>query len=226
MFPALPGRNVLSQVSGEAEQRPRFTNYAGLPASRLDLSAEQKKLNKEKKMKKFAITATVLLAVACVLALTGSVTRAGGGKTTTLFTPLNGWEEPPALVTPAFGTFSATVSEDESSVDYELTYEGIPTRVTAAHIHIGLPGFNGGVTVFLCGGGGQPDCPAKAGTVTSTFTAADVRALPANRLAAGDLASLLDGIRKGATYANVHTMDLPGGEIRGQIRVVDAGAEK
>jgi hypothetical protein len=27
-----------------------------------------------------------------------------------------------------------------------------------AHIHVGQPDVNGGVTVFFCGGGGRPAC--------------------------------------------------------------------
>jgi hypothetical protein len=39
-------------------------------------------------------------------------------------------------------------------------------------------------------------------------------------IAPGDLAAILQMIRAGLGYANMHTPLHPGGEIRGQIRVV------
>jgi hypothetical protein len=176
-------------------------------------------------MKKLLIG--TVLGAACLLALAGShTTRAGaaiGGASTTLTTTLSGFQEPPAIASSASGSFSAVVSDDGSSVDYTLSYSGFETDVIVSHIHLGLPSVNGGVTVFLCGGGGKPDCPAREGTVTGTFTADDVIGLPMQRLAANDLPTLLAGINAGATYVNVHTMDLPGGEIRGQISALPSG---
>jgi hypothetical protein len=37
-------------------------------------------------------------------------------------------------------------------------------------------------------------------------------------VAAGEFAEVLAAIRKGVTYANVHSSRNPGGEIRGQIK--------
>lgn len=81
------------------------------------------------------------------------------------------------------------------------------------------------MTIFLCGGGGRPACPPRAGTVEGTITAANVLAIQAQDLAVGDLASIIAAIRDGATYANVHSSRRPGGEIRGQI-LTDADDEK
>ena len=78
----------------------------------------------------------------------------------------------------------------------------------------------GGVMVFFCGGGGQPACPATtSGTISGAITAANVLAVPAQGIKAGDLAAVMRAIRAGASYANMHTPpNFPGGEIRGQIR--------
>lgn len=130
---------------------------------------------------------------------------------------LTGYEEVPAISTPtAFGTFTLTVSEDDSSVDFELTYDGLPTTVSAAHIHLGQKGVNGGVSVFFCGGP-RPACPSPGGTVTGTFTAEHVIGPAGQGIATGELDELLAAIRAGVTYANVHTMQYPGGEIRGLV---------
>ena len=131
---------------------------------------------------------------------------------------LTGFQETPlTLASSARGQFLATISEDETSIDFQLSYQGFGTDVGAAHIHLGRPATSGGVTIFLCGGGGRPACPVRAGIVQGTITAANVLAIPTQDLAAGDLASIIAAIREGATYANVHSRKRPGGEIRGQI---------
>jgi hypothetical protein len=58
--------------------------------------------------------------------------------------------------------------------------------------------------------------------VTGTITAANViaGATASQQLKAGDLAAVITAIRAGMAYANVHTTPSPGGEIRGQIRII------
>jgi hypothetical protein len=78
---------------------------------------------------------------------------------------------------------------------------------------------SGGVSFFFCGGGGKPACPAAtSGTITGTVVAADVIGPAGQGIAAGNLAAILEMIRAGFGYANMHTPLHPGGEIRGQIR--------
>ena len=64
-----------------------------------------------------------------------------------------------------------------------------------------------------------PTCP-QSGTVTGTITAANVIApMTPQGIAAGEFAELVEAMRAGVTYANVHSLpQFPGGEIRGQIR--------
>jgi len=73
--------------------------------------------------------------------------------------------------------------------------------------------------IFLCGGGGQPDCPAvTSGTITGTITAANVTGPTTQGIDIGDLDSALKAVRAGLAYANMHTTNFAGGEIRGQVR--------
>ena len=78
--------------------------------------------------------------------------------------------------------------------------------------------------IFLCGGGGQPACPAAtSGTITGMITAANVTGPTGQGIAVGDLTSALEAVREGNAYANMHTDNFKGGEIRGQVRRGDQG---
>jgi hypothetical protein len=132
------------------------------------------------------------------------------------------------LSTPARGKFSARISRDGSEISWRLEYRDVPTSVTQAHIHFGDHHSNGGISVFLCtnlGNSAQPAaaCPNGAGpqVVTGTATATDVIGPAGQGIAAGEWEELLQAIRAHRTYANVHTTQFAGGEIRGQLRADD-----
>ena len=133
---------------------------------------------------------------------------------------LSGFNETPPILTNGSGTFRATINRD--SLTYTLTFSGLSSPATQAHLHFGQPGVAGGVFLFLCtnlgnGPAGTPACPANGGTVTRTVTAADIVAIPAQNVTAGDFAGAVRIIRSGDAYANVHTTNFPMGEIRGQL---------
>jgi CHRD domain len=138
---------------------------------------------------------------------------------------LIGYQEVPAVSTVASGEFSATISPDDESIDYELTYSGLQGMVTQSHIHVAQLSVNGSIVIWLCGTvtdpgpAGTQTCP-QSGTIAGTITAANVvaGATASQQLAAEDLAAVIAAIRAGVAYANVHTDLSPGGEIRGQIR--------
>jgi hypothetical protein len=140
---------------------------------------------------------------------------------------LTGFQEVPAVSSPARGEFRGKISDDEQSVDYELSYEGLQNTITQAHIHFAQRAVNGSIVIFLCGTESNPgppgtqSCPAPPGTITGTITAANVlTASMANQLIlGGELAEIIAAIRAGRTYVNIHSTPLTeGGEIRGQIR--------
>lgn len=142
---------------------------------------------------------------------------------------LRGFEEVPVVSTVADGEFRARISNDQTQITYELSYEDLESAVQQAHIHLGQKGVNGGITVFLCtnlgnGPAGTQLCPPSPATITGTITAADVSpAIPATLAArnqglnTGEMNELIRAIRAGKTYVNVHSTDRPGGEIRSQI---------
>lgn len=129
------------------------------------------------------------------------------------------FEEVPSVSSTARGSFKAWVSRDDDTIEYDLRYEGIEgTTVVQSHIHLGQRDANGGVSAFLCGGGGKDPCPASPGRVHGFITAENVIGPGGQGIAAGELDELLRAMRAGVTYANVHTDKHPSGELRGQIR--------
>jgi hypothetical protein len=128
---------------------------------------------------------------------------------------LCGYEETPAVSTSGSGTFFAKVDKDQ--IWFKLTYRDLEAPVTVAHIHFGQPGVAGGVSAFLCGGGGKPACPPPPAEIEGTVVADDVVGPAAQGIAAGELDELLHALRNGLTYANVHSEMFTAGEVRGQI---------
>lgn len=142
---------------------------------------------------------------------------------------LIGYEEVPAVSSPANGTFKARIDKATGEVDYDFSYEGLQGTVLQAHIHFGQRGVNGGIAVWLCQSATNPApaavaattpvCSSPAGVFSGRITAASVVGPGgAQQLAAGELEELVAALRAGVAYTNVHTSISPGGEIRGQIR--------
>ena len=163
------------------------------------------------------IAATAILAVALLLP-SGLV---GAAEHTHLKARLKSLKEIPTNVTNGTGTFSATVVDD-TTITYTLSYSNLSTPVVQSHIHVGATKTNGSVAIFLCGPAGSPAhavCPndsTNSGTVSGTVAAADV-IINGQGIKPGEFAKVLRAIANGDTYVNVHTMLLPGGEIRGQV---------
>src|SRR6187551_1313993 len=137
---------------------------------------------------------------------------------------LTGYQETPSAVsTTGNGTFTARISNDETHIDWELSYADLEGAVQQAHIHFGQKSVTGPISVFLCtnlgnGPAGTQPCPAPPATISGTITAADVTNLANERgISAGEFDELIAAIRAGATYVNVHSTRWPGGEIRSQI---------
>jgi hypothetical protein len=170
------------------------------------------------------------VSVAAVLALTAlvglvmlSATSANEG-TLSLRATLSGFQEVPPKLTDATGTFTATINGGE--LKYTLTYSGLSSPALQAHIHFGQRAVSGGIFIWLCQTAtnpaptaGVPMCPEPGGTVTGTANAASVLKVSGQTLNAGNFNDALAIIRSGEAYANVHTTNFPGGEIRGQVQL-------
>ena len=145
-----------------------------------------------------------------------------------------------AVLSNGEGTAKLNLNKTAGTIDYELTYSNVGTTppqtgtVSQAHIHFGKSRNSGGIVVFFCtnltfsGTGPTPQtCPQNSGTVSGTWTKADVQAVPGQNIQAGDFDALVYALESDTAYANVHTVPLsgatntayPGGEIRGQVHL-------
>jgi hypothetical protein len=167
--------------------------------------------------KKIAIIASlVIVAAAGIVALSQN--------TKEIKALLTGYEEVPVISTTGNAELRARISNDDSRIDYELSYADLQGTITQSHIHVGQVGVNGGISVWLCSNlaspptpaGVQP-CPAPPATITGTLTASNVVGPNAQGIAPGELSELIQAIRAGKTYVNIHSTIWPGGEVRSQI---------
>lgn len=172
--------------------------------------------------------------VAGFVALWGGVAYAdgGGGNNEEFSASLNGFKvtgglnaETGAILTGATGTLALELDRKSQTATYTLTFSNLSAAVTQSHIHFGKVHVPGGIFVWLCQTmakpsptAGTPLCPTGGGTVTGTITATNIIAVPGQNVPAGSFDVLTEALTSNTAYANVHTVNFPAGEIRGQVR--------
>jgi hypothetical protein len=128
--------------------------------------------------------------------------------------PLKGEHEVPPNDSKGNGVAQFELSDDGTTMRYKLVVANT-NNVTQAHIHIGPRGANGPVVVFLYGFNAAGT--SENGVLSQgEFTAANLIARPAIGFGA-TMPELVSALRSGNAYVNVHTIQLPGGEIRNQV---------
>ncbi len=176
-----------------------------------------------------------------IIAMMGLLlTAAGTPRQDKLRANLIGFHEVPANSTVASGDFRAEISNDDTTIHYKLTYSGLEGNVTQAHIHFGQRFVAAGISLWLCQvpgvttdpAGLAPTCPQQAQgntAVEGDLTFHNLVGPGAQGIDGGtppvptpeEFAEIIKAIRAGLTYANVHSSKFTGGEIRGQIKVLD-----
>ena len=126
---------------------------------------------------------------------------------------LSAAEEVPARPTAANGTAQFVVEGNQ--ITYAIEVDDI-TAITAAHIHTAATGVNGPVRMFLY--------PPRAGGPAPQVTVTDKHILVQATVDSSSVNGvtfdeLLNAMRSGNAYVNVHTSQFPSGEMRGQIRL-------
>src|SRR5438046_10296792 len=115
---------------------------------------------------------------------------------------LAGANELPPINSTGAADFGMTIQP--GSITFSLTFSGLSSPLVVAHLHFAPSKVAGGVMIFLCGGGGQPACPAAtSGTITGTITAANVTGPAGQGITAGDLDQDLAAGRHHLSYANM-----------------------
>ena len=162
----------------------------------------------------------------------------GGNTDMNMGTHLRGDEEvlvvPQGAPTPAESQAQGQAMfrvNDDGTVDFKLIASNID-NVIMSHIHCGRPGANGPIRMWLAPVIGPTGAPLPSGggrhdgiLAEGTFNPAGIICPAAN---VGSNMPLLDAMRAGLTYVNVHTNDgiaptntgpgdFPGGEVRGQL---------
>jgi hypothetical protein len=112
---------------------------------------------------------------------------------------LTGKDELPPVNTQATGTAQFQLSSDGKEINYDLTTTNL-NGFMMAHIHQGKAGENG-----------QPVAPLQMGK--GKITSSDLQ----GPLAGKQISDLVDLMKNGGAYTNVHTQQNQNGEIRGQI---------
>ncbi|MEK6274829.1 MAG: CHRD domain-containing protein [Actinomycetota bacterium] len=177
-------------------------------------------------MRKLAALISIVAAVGLTIVAAAALAGRGNGNHGNNFRAnLNGYNEvvggPGAstgsVSTTGHGRMTLRIFDDH--IHYTLDYADLSGGATCcSHIHFAQQHVSGGVSAFLCGGGGKPACTPTSGHFEGDIVAADVVGPTDQGIAPGEFGELVSAIRAGATYANVHTTpSYPEGEIRGQI---------
>ena len=163
-----------------------------------------------------------LLALASVLILPMPASYAD----TVLTANLTGALEIPSNNSTAIGTAVVTL-EPGDLMRVQVTFSGLSSNATAAHIHCCLPSpFQNANELVATTTPSFPGFPsATSGSYDQTFdlTAASTYNLSGNPALGGTAATaeqvLVTALLNGETYLNIHNTNFPGGEIRGLLAV-------
>ena len=162
-----------------------------------------------------AVAATVFIAGACGDDDVVQPPPVVVSKIVTFRATMNGASEVPVNSSTGSGTFTATLDTSTNVFIYDCTFTGLTSNVNNGHIHgPAAVGVNSGTTInfnTLPGATFSIGQPAGACRGQTVLTAATQITAAVN----GD--SLKKLLFAGLTYINIHTVNSPGGEIRGQV---------
>ena len=140
---------------------------------------------------------------------------------------LTGANEVPPVPSPGTGLATVVLDSTAQTLQVNVTFSGLTSNDNAAHIHCCAPlGTNAGVATTVPAFPGFP-LGVTSGSYSSVvfdLTQPTIYNPAFVTLEGGTIplaeAALIAGIQNGTTYLNIHTVNFPGGEIRGQLEPV------
>jgi hypothetical protein len=118
------------------------------------------------------------------------------------------------ITTGSFGDATVVLDVTAQTVTWTVRVFNLPSAVTAAHIHVGAPGTAGPTIVnFTVPSPASNDFGFSGSAALSTISLRPDQGIRS----AEDFVQAVLGEQ---TYVNVHSVVNPGGEIRGQLRLV------
>lgn len=136
-----------------------------------------------------------------------------GGNGLQFRADLSGDQEVPPVDTDTTGKLRIRFADDFSSATLRLDLDDAE-RVTQAHFHCGEEGVNGPVVIFLAGfhaNGWDVD-----GRWIDNVTITDQNIV--NTACGSTLRDIAQAMEDGNIYVNVHSVGVPSGVVRGQVR--------
>ena len=156
---------------------------------------------------------TIVLAFVAGSVLTSAIAFADDDDNNEFSAKLKGSNEVPSVVTDTTGNAEFKVNKAETKLKYSLTIKKGDNILgkNGAHIHCAPAGSNGVVILFLAGEfPGGLDGKVK---IEGTLTAANI----VSGACGGTISEIVAAMKSGGAYVNVHSIDVPTGEVRGQI---------
>lgn len=135
-----------------------------------------------------------------------------GVSTITIFRAfLKGRNKVPPVRTVSTGNATFQLNRTGDKIFFRLVIRNI-NKVTQAHIHLGRKGVNGPVVAFLFGPS-KFGVSVRRGIIRGTLRQSDL----VGPLNGKTIRDLVREFEKGNAYVNVHTIQHPDREIRGQV---------
>ena len=141
---------------------------------------------------------------------------------------LDGFQEVPAVSTSARGSLFLQFNRRRGEIYYRLHTGPLEGNMWQVHLHLGRARTNGRVIAFLCNtvalpvenvpDGTQECAPTDGGTISGTLDADDILGPADQGIEPGEIDEVVEALRRGVVYVNVHSGNFPAGEIRGQLR--------
>jgi hypothetical protein len=163
----------------------------------------------------FALLYTAVISSQNFLSISEQTTFAQQQEQIFVASNMTGTKEVPPVRTSASG--SATFVNNQTFIDYDLSVSDL-YNATAAHIHQGRAGANGPIVVTLYKTTDRSPglFGGYSGNITSSMLEGPLRG--------EQLSALVELMRSGQAYVNVHTIKNPNGEIRDQITLSSGNA--